>query len=78
MDLLGLVKAGMDEIEKAKKEFNLKIDKSPKGAATFTVVYNQSPDDCEEDIVTKTVAAVDNLARLDFQFQSKLGVKLTL
>merc|ERR1711976_551850 len=78
MDLLGLVKAGMDEIEKAKREFNLKIDKCAKGAATFTVVYNQSPDDCEEEIVTKTVAAVDNLARLDFQFQSKLGVKLTL
>merc|ERR1712029_732241 len=70
MDLIGLVKAG--------RELNLKIEKCSKGAAAFTVVYNQSPDDNEEDIVTKTVTAVDNLAKLDHEFQSKLGVKLTL
>jgi len=78
MDLIGLVKAGMDEIDKARRELNLKIEKCSKGAAAFTVVYNQSPDDSEEDIVTKTVTAVDNLAKLDHEFQSKLGVKLTL
>jgi len=78
MDLIGLVKAGMDEIDKARRELNLKIEKCSKGAAAFTVVYNQSPDDNEEDIVTKTVTAVDNLAKLDHEFQSKLGVKLTL
>ena len=78
MDLIGLVKAGMDEIDKARRELNLKIEKCSKGAAAFTVVYSQSPDDSEEDIVSKTVTAVDNLAKLDHEFQSKLGVKLTL
>jgi len=78
MDLVGLAKAGFDEIEKAKREFGLKIEKCAKGVATFSVVKNQGPDDTEEDIVSNTVTAVDNLARLDFQFQSKLGVKLTL
>merc|ERR1719244_1034972 len=78
MDLVGLAKAGIEEIEKAKREFGLKIEKCAKGVATFSVVKNQSPDDSEEDIVSNTVTAVDNLARLDFQFQSKLGVKLTL
>jgi len=78
MDLLGLAKAGVEEIEKAKREFGLKIEKCAKGAATFSVVKSQGPDDTEEEIVANTVTAVDNLARLDFQFQSKLGVKLTL
>merc|ERR1712038_58208 len=78
MDLVGLAKAGFEEIEKAKREFGLKIEKCAKGVATFSVVKNQGPDDSEEDIVSNTVTAVDNLARLDFQFQSKLGVKLTL
>jgi len=78
MDLVGLAKAGFEEIEKAKREFGLKIEKCAKGVATFSVVKNQGPDDTEEDIVSNTVTAVDNLARLDFQFQSKLGVKLTL
>lgn len=78
MDLLGLVKAGVEEVEKARRELGLKIEKCSRGAATFSVVYRQSPDDTEEEIVSKTVAAVDNLARLDHSLQSKLGVKLTL
>jgi len=78
MELLGLAKAGLDEIEKARREAGVKIEKCKKGAATFTVTLNQGPDDVEEDIVRKTVSAVDGLGRLDAELQSRLGVKLTL
>merc|ERR1712045_506709 len=40
MELLGLAKAGLDEIEKARAEAGLKIEKCKKGAATFTVTLN--------------------------------------
>merc|ERR1712223_636195 len=78
MELLGLVKAGSDEIEKARREVGVKIEKCNKGSATFTVILNQGPDDVEEDIVRKTVSAVDTLGRMDAELQSRLGVKLTL
>jgi len=78
MDLVGLVKAGVNEIDKAKRELGLKIEKCDRGPAAFTVVFGQSPDDTEEEIVSKTVEAVDSLYRMDHEFQSKLGVKLTL
>merc|ERR1719220_105633 len=78
MELLGLAKAGMAEIEKAKREVGVKIDKCDKGSATFTVTLNQGPDDIEEEIVKKTVSAVDSLGRMDAELQSRLGVKLTL
>jgi len=78
MELLGLAKAGMDEIEKAKREIGVKIDKCDKGTATFTVTLNQGPDDDEEEIVRKTVIAVDTLGKMDAELQSRLGVKLTL
>merc|ERR1712142_185677 len=78
MELLGLAKAGLDEIEKAGKEAGVKIEKCKKGAASFTVTLKQSPDDVEEDIVRRTVSAVDSLGRLDAELQSRLGVKLTL
>ena len=41
MDLVGLMKGGMQEIDKAKRELGLKIEKCDRGAATFTVVYGQ-------------------------------------
>ena len=41
MELLGFAKAGMDEIEKARREIGVKIDKCDKGSATFTVILNQ-------------------------------------
>ena len=41
MELLGLVKAGSDEIEKARREVGVKIEKCNKGSATFTVTLNQ-------------------------------------
>merc|ERR1711863_99931 len=55
MELLGFVKAGMNEIDKARREIGVKIEKCDKGSATFTVILNQGPDDEEEDIVKKTV-----------------------
>ena len=44
MDLLGLLKAGTDEVDKARRELGLRIEKCPRGAAAFTVVYNQVGD----------------------------------
>ena len=41
MDLVGMMKAGMDEIDKARRELGLKIEKCDRGAATFTVVSGQ-------------------------------------
>ena len=41
MELIGFAKAGMAEIEKAKREIGVKIDKCEKGSATFTVILNQ-------------------------------------
>merc|ERR1712226_493053 len=78
MELLGFAKAGMDEIEKARREIGVKIDKCDKGSATFTVILNQGPDDVEEEIVKKTVVAVDKLGRMDAELQYRLGVKLPL
>merc|ERR1712038_281006 len=78
MELLGFAKAGMAEIEKARREIGVKIEKCDKGSATFTVILNQGPDDEEEDIVKKTVVAVDTLGRMDAELQSRLGIKLTL
>ena len=45
---------------------------------TFTVVLNQVPEDSEQDIVKKSVEAVDALGKMDAELQSRLGVKLTL
>ena len=41
MELLGFAKAGMAEIEKARREIGVKIEKCDKGSATFTVILNQ-------------------------------------
>ena len=41
MELIGFAKAGMNEIEKARREIGVKIDKCDKGSATFTVILNQ-------------------------------------
>jgi len=78
MELNGFGRAGRDEIEKAKRELNIKIEKNGKGPNTFTVVLNQGPDDTEQDIVSKSVEAVDTLGKMDAELQSRLGVKLTL
>ena len=42
------------------------------------MVLNQGPDDTEQDIVSKSVEAVDTLGKMDAELQSRLGVKLTL
>jgi len=77
MELVGFERAGREEIEKARRELNLKIEKNGK-PNTFTVVLNQAPEDTEQDIVRKSVEAVDALGRMDAEIQSRLGIKLTL
>merc|ERR1719153_773804 len=77
MELVGLEKAGREEIEKASRELSVKIEKNGK-PNIFNVVVNQVPEDTEEDIVKKSVAAVDVLGRMDAEIQSRLGIKLTL
>merc|ERR1719153_1269075 len=77
MELLGFARAGREEIEKASRELSVKIEKNGK-PNIFNVVVNQVPEDTEEDIVKKSVAAVDVLGRMDAEIQSRLGIKLTL
>eukprot|EP00092_Neocalanus_flemingeri_P014114 GFUD01015223.1.p1 GENE.GFUD01015223.1~~GFUD01015223.1.p1 ORF type:complete len:513 (+),score=144.46 GFUD01015223.1:59-1597(+) len=78
MELLGFGRAGRDEMEKASRELNIKMEKNRNGVNTFTVVLRQGPDDTEQEIVTKSVEAVDTLGKMDKELQSRLGVKLTL
>jgi len=77
MELIGFAKAGREEIEKASRELSVKIEKNGR-PNIFNVVVNQVPEDTEEDIVRKGVAAVDLLGRMDAEIQSRLGIKLTL
>merc|ERR1712212_50692 len=77
MELLGFARAGRQEIEKASRELSVKIEKNGK-PNIFNVVVNQVPEDTEEDIVRKSVAAIDVLGRMDAEIQSRLGIKLTL
>merc|ERR1711892_1566756 len=50
MDLPGLHKAGLKEMEQVKVDLGIKIEKSGK-PNPFTVVLNQAPEDTEQDIV---------------------------
>jgi len=77
MELVGFERAGKDEIEKAKRELSVKIERNGK-PNTFNVVINQVPEDTEQEIVKKSVEAVDALGKMDAELQSRLGVKLTL
>merc|ERR1712115_760623 len=77
MELIGFAKAGREEIEKASRELSVKIEKNGR-PNIFNVVVNQVPEDTEQDIVKKSVAAVDLLGRMDAEIQSRLGIKLTL
>merc|ERR1712119_104408 len=72
MELVGLERVGREEIEKVAKELCVKIERNRKGANMFTVIYNQSPDDTEEEIVMKSVEAVDTLGKIDAEIQSRL------
>jgi len=77
LELLGFARAGKEELEKASRELNVKIEKNGK-PNIFNVVVNQVPEDTEQDIVKKGVVAVDILGRMDAEIQSRLGIKLTL
>jgi len=79
MELPGFQEAGRAELDKARADLNLEI--GPKGvplcAGVFSIVYKQSPDDSEHDIVTKSIETVDKLWKIDLELQSKFGVKFT-
>merc|ERR1712013_476845 len=72
MELPGFQEAGREE---------LNLDIGPKGvplcAGVFSIVYKQSPDDSEHDIVTKSIETVDKLWKMDLELQSRFGVKFT-
>lgn len=75
MDLPGFNKAEKLELDKAKNDLFLDIEKERTGSL-YTVTMRQSPDDSEEDIVTRSVEAVDALWIKEQELQAKLGVKL--
>jgi len=79
MELPGFQEAGRSELDKARADLNLKID--PEGvpicARVFNIVVKQSPDDSEHDIVTKSIATIDKLWKMDLELQSRFGIKLT-
>ena len=53
------------------------MSRVPLCAGVFSIVYKQSPDDSEHDIVTKSIETVDKLWKIDLELQSKFGVKFT-
>jgi len=75
IDLPGFAKAEKMELEKARNDLFLDIEKGRSGTI-HTVVLKQSPDDSELDIVTRSVEAVDTLWERDIQLQAKLGIKI--
>jgi len=77
IDLPGLARADKAELEKAKNELFIDIDKGRSGTI-YTVQLRQSPDYSEEDIITRSVDALDSLWKLDQEMQAKFGIKLDL
>jgi len=75
IDLPGFSKAEKTELEKARNDLFLDIEKGRSGTI-HTVILKQSPDDSELDIVTRGVEAVDTLWDRDVALQAKLGIKL--
>jgi len=78
MDLPGFQRSERSELDKAKMELGLKIEPSRQGGSAFHVVLQQFPEDTEKDIVVRGVEAVDKLAFMDQELQSRMGIKLTL
>jgi len=75
IDLPGFAKAEKMELEKARTDLFLDIEKGRSGSI-HTVILKQSPDDSELDIVTRSVEAIDTLWDRDIQLQTKLGIKV--
>jgi len=75
IDLPGFGKADKMELEKAKNELFVDIEKGRSGTL-HTVTCRQSIEDSETDIVTKSVDAMDSLYLMDRGLQAKLGIKV--
>jgi len=75
VDLPGLARAENKEMDKAKNDLFVDIEKGRSGSI-YTVSLRQSPDYDEEDIVTRSVEAVEGLWKLDMELQAKFGIKL--
>jgi len=78
MELIGFSRAGKEELDKAARDLNLKLEQNRKAANLFNVICRQAPEDNEQEIVKKSVEAVDALGKMDAEIQSRLGIKLTL
>merc|ERR1719370_793017 len=75
IDLPGFGKAEKSELEKAANELFLDIVKGRSGNL-YTVSIRQSIEDTEEEIVQRSVEALDNLYTMDRNLQTKLGIKV--
>merc|ERR1712117_562656 len=74
IDLPGFGKAEKSELERAANELFLDVVKGRSGNL-YTVSIRQSIEDTEEEIVTRSVEALDNLYAMDKNLQTKLGIK---
>jgi len=70
MDLPGLHKAGLKEMEQVKVDLGLKIQPSRLGGSVYEVMVQQFPELTERDIVERSVEAVDLLGARDMQLRS--------
>merc|ERR1712241_1096757 len=74
IDLPGFGKAEKSELERAANELFLDVVKGRSGNL-YTVSIRQSIEDTEEEIVTRSVEALDNLYAMDKNLQAKFGIK---
>jgi len=75
VDLPGFNKAEKTELNRVANDLFLDIEKGRSGS-NYSVTTKQSPDDGEQDIVTRTVESVECLWEQDQIMQAKLGIKL--
>lgn len=73
--LPGLERAGRAEVEKVGEELGLLVEQTTCGA--FSVVLKQKKEDREDDIVSRSVVAVDQLWRVEQEVASRLGARLS-
>jgi len=74
--LPAIARTGKAEVEKIGEELGLQIEQISGGG--FSVAVRQNQEDREDEIVSRSVAGVDRLWRLEQEKQSKLGVRLAL
>jgi len=69
MDLPGLHKAGLKEMEQVKVDLGIKLQPSRLGGSMYEVVLQQFPELTERDIVERSVEAVDSLGARDMELR---------